>query len=64
MIVVCCMGGSKGIRGARMTAGAGMKLETVYGLGVSVRLVVCRVGLVQIYTTDIQVIEMAATLLI
>jgi MATE family multidrug resistance protein len=56
--------GSNDLLAARITAGAVLKFATVYALVVSVLLVVFRVGLVQIYTTDIQVIEMAATLLI
>ena len=56
--------GSKDLLAARITAGAVLKFAAVYALVVSVLLVVFRVGLVQIYTTDVQVIEMAATLLI
>jgi MATE family multidrug resistance protein len=56
--------GSNDLLAARITAGAVLKFATVYALLVSVLLVVFRVGLVQIYTTDVQVIEMAATLLI
>ena len=56
--------GSNDLLAARITAGAVLKFATVYALVVSVLLVIFRVGLVQIYTTDIQVIEMAATLLI
>lgn len=56
--------GSKDLLAARITAGAVLKFAAVYALVVSVLLVVFRIGLVQIYTTDVQVIEMAATLLI
>ena len=56
--------GSNDLLAARITAGAVLKFATLYALVVSLLLVVFRVGLVQIYTTDVQVIEMAATLLI
>jgi MATE family multidrug resistance protein len=49
---------------ARITAYAVLKFAVVYALVVSVLLIVLRLHLVQIYTTDIQVIEVAATLLI
>ena len=56
--------GSNDLLAARVTAGAVLKFAVGYALVVSVLLVVLRFSLVQIYTTDIDVIEMAATLLI
>jgi len=56
--------GSNDLKAARITAGAVLKFATVYALVVSVLLIIFRVGLVQVYTTDVQVIEMAAALLI
>ncbi len=56
--------GSNDLLAARVTAKAVFKFATVYALVVSVLLIVFRVGLVKIYTTDAQVIEMAASLLI
>ena len=56
--------GSNDLLAARVTAGAVLKFAIGYALIVSLLLVVFRVFLVQIYTTDVSVIELASALLV
>ena len=56
--------GSNDLLAARVTAAAVLKFAIGYALVVSVLLVLFRVALVQIYTTDTEVIQLAAALLI
>lgn len=56
--------GSNDLRAARITAGAVLKFAIGYALIVSILLVLFRVALVQIYTTDVDVIQLAASLLV
>ena len=56
--------GSGDLLAARVTAGAVVKFAIAYALVVSILLVLFRVSLVAIYTTDIEVIQLAASLLI
>ena len=51
-------------RAARVTAGAVVKFAIAYAFVVSFLLVLFRVSLVAIYTTDVEVIRLAASLLI
>ena len=56
--------GSNDLLAARVTAGAVLKFAIGYALIVSLLLIVFRVFLVQIYTTDVDVIELASALLV
>ena len=58
------MVGSGDLLAARVTAGAVVKFAIAYALVVSILLVLFRVSLVAVYTTDIEVIQLAASLLI
>ena len=63
-IRVAFLVGSGDLLAARVTAGAVVKFAIAYALVVSILLVLFRVSLVAIYTTDIEVIQLAASLLI
>ena len=56
--------GSNDLLAARVTAGAVLTFAIGYALVVSLLLIVFRWSLVQIYTTDVDVIELAAALLV
>lgn len=56
--------GSEDLSAARSTASAVLKFAIGYAIFISVLLVIFRVSLVQIYTTDVDVIQLAATLLL
>ena len=63
-IRVAFLVGSGDLLAARVTAGAVVKFAIGYAVIVSVLLILFRVSLVQIYTTDIEVIQLAASLLV
>ena len=63
-IRVAFLVGSGDLLAARVTAGAVVKFAIAYALVVSILLVLFRVSLVAIYTTDVEVIQLAASLLI
>ena len=63
-IRVAFLVGSGDLLAARVTAGAVVKFAIGYAVVVSVLLILFRVSLVQIYTTDIEVIRLAASLLV
>ena len=63
-IRVAFLVGSGDLLAARVTAGAVVKFAIAYALVVSILLVLFRVSLVAVYTTDIEVIQLAASLLI
>ena len=63
-IRVAFLVGSGDLLAARVTAGAVVKFAIAYAFVVSILLVLFRVSLVAIYTTDVEVIQLAASLLI
>jgi MATE family multidrug resistance protein len=63
-IRVAFLVGSGDLLAARVTAGAVVKFAIGYAVIVSVLLILFRISLVQVYTTDVEVIQLAASLLV